>query len=425
MEEEEAQYFLKRFVEEFPAALKEDSPLPVSPLSRKVSLEELHGESLELGQRLLAARGAPSGLSVLLCQTAVSQLLKDDLLPFQCPQEAQANLEEEEKVVLLESEAVQRLFLNKLIGVVLRWNQELPKYPSSSSHSFQCSVHAIKNTRRKMEDKHVVLAEFNQLFGIQDGVERAYYAVFDGHGGVDAATFAATHLHVALSKQETLQSDTGMAFKTAFKNTDDMFRRKAKRERLRSGSTGVAVLIHGQQLTVAWLGDSQAMLVRKGQVVTLMDPHKPEREDEKQRIEDLGGCITFMGCWRVNGTYAVSRAIGDFDQKPYVSGDADSSTIQLLGDEDYVLLACDGFFDAVKPSEVPDLVVDALRGTDCLEGGEDLPQEHAEDDVRHRVAEKLVGHAKGAGSSDNITVMVVFLCPSGQLLAGARQEADT
>lgn len=56
MEEEEAQCFLKRFVEEFPAALKEDNPLPVTSLSCRVSLEELHGESLELGQRLLAAR---------------------------------------------------------------------------------------------------------------------------------------------------------------------------------------------------------------------------------------------------------------------------------------------------------------------------------------------------------------------------------
>ncbi|MEQ2255803.1 hypothetical protein ILYODFUR_017745 [Ilyodon furcidens] len=54
--EEEDQCFLRRFVQEFPAALKEDRPLPVSSLSRKVSLEELHGESLELGQRLLAAR---------------------------------------------------------------------------------------------------------------------------------------------------------------------------------------------------------------------------------------------------------------------------------------------------------------------------------------------------------------------------------
>lgn len=35
-------------------------------------------------------------------------------------------------------------------------------------------------------------------------------------------------------------------------------------------------------------------------------------QDEKKRIEDLGGCIAFMGCWRVNGTYAVSRAIGKY-----------------------------------------------------------------------------------------------------------------
>ncbi|XP_015242409.1 PREDICTED: protein phosphatase 1F [Cyprinodon variegatus] len=388
--EEEARCFLRRFVEEFPAALK-------------------------------ILTDAPPGLSVLLCQAAIAQLLKDDLLRFQCPQEA--NLEEEEKVVLLESEAVQRLFFNKLIGVALSWNQELPQFPPPPSQSFQCSVHAIKNTRRKMEDKHVALAEFNQLFGIQDGVERAYYAVFDGHGGVDAATFAATHLHVALSHQEALQSDAATAFKAAFKSTDDMFRHKAKRERLRSGSTGVAVLIHGQQLTVAWLGDSQAMLVRRGEVVTLMDPHKPDREDEKQRIEDLGGCITYMGCWRVNGTYAVSRAIGDFDQKPYVSGDADSSTVQLLGDEDYVLLACDGFFDTVKPSEVPDLVMDALRGTGDPEWAEDLSAECAEADVGHRVAQRLVCHAKAEGSSDNITVMVVFLRPSGQLLAAAGPES--
>ncbi|CAF91952.1 unnamed protein product, partial [Tetraodon nigroviridis] len=181
-------------------------------------------------------------------------------------------------LALLESEAVQRIFLNKLINAALLWHQNLPTTLPAPSTFLRCSVHAIKNTRRKMEDKHVALAEFNQLFGIQDELQRAYYAVFDGHGGADAAIYAATHLHVTLSKQETLQNDAATALKNAFKHTDDMFKAKAKRERLRSGTTGVAVLIHGQELTVAWLGDSQAVLVRKGQVVTLMDPHKPDRQ---------------------------------------------------------------------------------------------------------------------------------------------------
>lgn len=96
-----------------------------------------------------------------------------------------------------------------------------------------------------------------------------------------------------------------------------------------------------------------------------------------------------------------------------MSGDADSSTIQLCGDEDYVLLACDGFFDAVKPSVVPYLVLDALQ-----QSGE--PEEvirQFEEKAGLQVAQQLVSHAKEAGSSDNITVMLVFLRHLEQLLS--------
>ncbi|KAM6954494.1 protein phosphatase 1F [Aplochiton taeniatus] len=370
-----------------------------------------------------------------MSHAALVNLLKDDLSPFHCPKEDQnQNQEEEQEVVLLQSEPSQRLFINKLREVGVAWHQRLPS-PSlpagSPAPSPLCSVHAIRNTRRKMEDRHVSLPHLNQLAAIKDGGVRRYYAVFDGHGGVDAANFAALHLHVALGQQGALQSDPATAFKSAFAVTDNMFRVKAKRERLRSGSTGVAVLQEAERLTVAWLGDSQALLVRQGHTVTLMEPHKPDREDEKQRIEDLGGCITFMGCWRVNGTYAVSRAIGDFDQKPYVSGEADSSSHKLCGDEDYFLLACDGFFDAVNPSEVPQLVLGALRESGAAEEGvpegagvepSRPPEEEEEEEgggapLGEGVARKLVAHAKAAGSSDNITVMVVFLRPPEQLLA--------
>ncbi|KAJ8005597.1 hypothetical protein DPEC_G00119590 [Dallia pectoralis] len=382
--------------------------------SRKVSLDELRGESLDLGLRVLTARDVPSPLSAAMCHAALTELLKTDLSPFQLPQEAEQQQREEQEVVLLQSEPVQRLFLNKLREVGVAWNQHPPCSLSVGISRFLLSsAHAIRNTRRKMEDRHVCLPDFNTLTGLKDGVERSYYAVFDGHGGVDAAIYAAAHLHINLSQQEALTRDPVTAFKAAFTETNDMFRRKAQRERLRSGSTAVAVLLQGEWLHVAWLGDSQSMLVRRGQEVSLMEPHKPEREDEKQRIEDLGGCIVFMGCWRVNGTYAVSRAIGDFDQNPYVSGDADCSSFRLDGDEDYVLLACDGFFDIVRPEEVPALVLQALR--ECGEPqGATVGSEVGALGVG--VAQKLVAHAKEAGSSDNITVMVVFLRPPEQLL---------
>ncbi|XP_052316903.1 protein phosphatase 1F isoform X1 [Oncorhynchus keta] len=419
MEEEVVRGCLRRFLEDFPAPLGPEDPLPLNPLSRKVTLDELRGESLDLGLRLLNTRDAPSTLNAAMCHAALAELLKADLSPFHLPQETEQQQGEEQEVVLLQSEPVQRLFLNKLREVGVAWHQNLPSpLPIGSSRFLMCSAHAIRNTRRKMEDRHVTLPDFNTLTGLKDGVERGYYAVFDGHGGVDAAIYAATHLHVTLSQQEELQSDPATAFKTAFTRTDDMLRGKAKRERLRSGTTGVAVLLQGEWLHVAWLGDSQSMLVRRGQDITLMDPHKPDREDEKQRVEGLGGCIVFMGCWRVNGTYAVSRAIGDFDQKPYVSGDADCSSTRLHGDEDYILLACDGFFDVVRPAEVPALVLGALREQGEPQGAVEGAgcEEISEGVLGERVAQELVAHAKAAGSSDNITVMVVFLCPPAQLL---------
>ncbi|MCI4392819.1 hypothetical protein PGIGA_G00150470 [Pangasianodon gigas] len=353
-EKDGAQSFLKSFVEQFENPLGQDDPLPLAPLSRTVTLEEVKGESLDLGLRLLSARNAPGWLSASMCHAAVTELLKDDLSPFHCPKDPEQQQEGEAETVLLQSEPVQRLFINKLREVGVAWQKQLPNPTPRSSRSRLCSVHAIRNTRRKMEDRHVILPEFNRLFGLQDGVEREYYAVFDGHGG-----------------------------------------------RMRSGSTGVAVLLAADWLTVSWLGDSQAMVVKKGEPVILMDPHKPEREDEKKRIEDLGGCIAFMGCWRVNGTYAVSRAIGDFDQKPYVSNAADCSSVQLSGDEDYVLLACDGFFDVLRPADVPALVLEALREA----GGSG-----------ENVAQSLVAQAKAAGSSDNITVLLVFLHEPRDLL---------
>ncbi|CAB1352442.1 unnamed protein product [Coregonus sp. 'balchen'] len=252
---------------------------------------------------------------------------------------------------------------------------------------YETSIHAIKNMRRKMEDKHIVIPDFNTLFNIQDQEEQAFFAVFDGHGGVDAAIYAANHLHVNMVHQECFSQDPGEALCRAFRVTDERFIRKAKMENLRCGTTGVVTFLRGRTLYVAWLGDSQVMLVKKGQAVELMKPHKPDREA-------LGGCVIWFGTWRVNGSLSVSRAIGDNEHKPYISGDADQHIVPLDGTEDYLILACDGFYDTVSPDEAVRVVSDHLT-------------ENSGDSTM--VAHKLVASARDAGSSDNISVIVVFL----------------
>ena len=39
--------------------------------------------------------------------------------------------------------------------------------------------------------------------------------------------------------------------------------------------------------------------------------HKPNREDEQQRIEAAGGSVVWAGTWRVSGVLAVSRSFGN------------------------------------------------------------------------------------------------------------------
>ena len=113
------------------------------------------------------------------------------------------------------------------------------------------------------------------------------------------------------------------------------------------------------------------------------------------------------------------RLTGDSEHKPYICGDADHDTFPLDGTEDYLILACDGFYDTVSPDEAVRVVSDHL-------------EENAGDSTM--VAHKLVASARDAGSSDNITVIVVFLrdprCPppgdeeAAAAAAAAREEGE-
>uniref|UniRef100_A0A8C2W6X6 Protein phosphatase 1F n=2 Tax=Chinchilla lanigera TaxID=34839 RepID=A0A8C2W6X6_CHILA len=405
--------FLDAFLRDFPAPLNPESPLPWKPWGAVLSQEEVEGELVELAMDFLSSRNAPLPLAAALTHEAISQMLQTDLsefrkLPSQEEEAGEDKEEEKATETLLDATGLARSFFNQLWKVSDEWQKQVPVTAQTPQREWVVSIHAIRNSRRRMEDRHVSLPVFNLLLGLSDPVDRAYFAVFDGHGGVDAARYAAVHLHVNTARQPKLLTDPAEALKEAFRHTDEMFLLKAKRERLQSGTTGVCALVAGTTLHVAWLGDSQVFLVKQGQLVKLMNAHRPDQPEEWERIQRLGGFVVFLDCWRVNATLAVSRAIGDILQKPYISGEADSASCELTGSEDYLLLACDGFFDFVYLDEVTSLV----HGHLVKQEGNGL-----------HVAEELVAVARERGSSDNITVMVVFLRDPRELLEGGTQGA--
>lgn len=53
-----------------------------------------------------------------------------------------------------------------------------------------------------MEDKHVAFEDLNPLLESGDGLPpQAFFGVYDGHGGVEAASFSAMQLHHIVASQ--------------------------------------------------------------------------------------------------------------------------------------------------------------------------------------------------------------------------------
>ena len=79
-----------------------------------------------------------------------------------------------------------------------------------------------------------------------------------------------------------------------------------------AGCTSVVAVLHGSTLYCANAGDSRCVLCRGGEAVDMSMDHKPQLDSERQRILKAGG---FVSDGRVNGSLALSRAIGDLEFK--------------------------------------------------------------------------------------------------------------
>jgi len=121
----------------------------------------------------------------------------------------------------------------------------------------------------------------------------------------------------------------------------------------------------------------------------LSHDHKPNRPDEKQRIEQLGGCVLYN---RVMGRLGVSRAFGDKSLKQYVTAEPEVVSVELTAGDEILILACDGLWDVAD--------MDTAGG---------LARTHSKSKGLKAAAQALTTYAVRNGSNDNVTAMVVGL----------------
>ncbi|TNN68402.1 Protein phosphatase 1B [Liparis tanakae] len=283
-----------------------------------------------------------------------------------------------------------------------------PKTEKHSAHGEGNGMHyglsSMQGWRVEMEDAHTAVV------GLPHGLtDWSFFAVYDGHAGSRVANYCSGHLleHI-LSGGADFTSGSGSVegvkddIRSGFLNIDEYMRSFSDlRQGLdRSGSTAVCVLLSPSHLYFINCGDSRAVLCRDAKVGFSTQDHKPCNPREKERIQNAGGSVMIQ---RVNGSLAVSRALGDYD---YKCVDGKGPTEQLVSPEpevyvlerapegdEFVVLACDGIWDVMSNEELCEFVRSRLLVCDDLE----------------KVCNSVVDTCLHKGSRDNMSVVLVCL----------------
>ena len=268
-----------------------------------------------------------------------------------------------------------------------------------------------------------------------------FVGVFDGHGGDDVSTRLEDTLHTyyqkVLSSKHWEESDYEAAEdppgRVESKPKSNLKKRipsigshvAALRGALEiveadviqedhlvyQGSTAVVVVVHvaedGRRTVLsANVGDSRAILSRKGRAIDLTRDHKPNDEREKARIRAHGEDIEwdpYGEVYRVRDL-SLSRVIGDRFAKPVVSDEAEIKRFPVHDDDDeFILLGSDGLFDVMESQEVVDFVHECLN--EIKASSPDVPISYA----RQRMAKNVANEALERGTADNVCVIMVWL----------------
>lgn len=264
---------------------------------------------------------------------------------------------------------------------------------------FRSGSCAERGPKQYMEDEHVCMDDLTQHIGSASNVPfpGAFYGVFDGHGGTDAALFVRNNILRLIVEDSQFPTCVGKAITSAFMKADYAFADSSSLD-ISSGTTALTALVFGRNMIIANAGDCRAVLGRRGRAIEMSKDQKPNCISERLRIEKLGG-VVYDGY--LNGQLSVSRALGDWHMKGPkgsacpLSAEPELQEIFLTEDDEFLIMGCDGLWDVMSNQGA----VTMARKELMIHND---PQ---------RCSRELVREALKRNSCDNLTVIVVCFSP--------------
>lgn len=298
---------------------------------------------------------------------------------------------------------------------------------------YQYAVANCQGWRTTQEDAHLAIPNFQK--------NTSLFGVFDGHNGPEVAQWLAKYFPLSLfknnnfnkglikeglreifmildeslvtdkvnetlfemhkKKQQELSAENGSAVKVL----PDIDPKKHKLAEF-VGSTGVVLVIKNDTYYVANVGDTRCILMRNKHAILLSHDHKAELPDEKARIEKAGG---FVKNGRVSGMLDVSRSFGDamFKQTPNLKLSEQMVTSEPYvasepikpKDDQFILLICDGIWNAMDNQVVADFVAERIA--------DDMPLSKICEEVIQQILPTTFPTGGGVAGKDNMTIMII------------------
>jgi serine/threonine protein phosphatase PrpC len=323
---------------------------------------------------------------------------------------------------------------NKKILLVILFGFSLSKPMQKSALSYGYSLRTNGKGWRE-SDGSIFWRQEDTVNCCQVNKNALLFCLFDGHGGRETSHSLKEKFHTYFTEVPgTPQQKFGYAFKKASQFVDELEDTETTFHGM-MGSTAVMAFLetrpnNDHMLSIAWVGDSRAVLEKKGSVGFATVDHTPHNQEEYDRIIQAGGADNISinktsGIMRVNGV-EVSRAFGDKEIRDnlIISIPQMSPEIPLTPENKLLILASDGIWKVLSNDAAIHIVAEAMMKTSqelerehpsnpLVRYGQlkDLPDpiDEGGDEYLKLIARALADRAVRQGSEDNISVIVVNL----------------